>query len=475
MIDGHRANQRVHRHRPAGEQRQRQGELDHHQRAAQAEAPIADRASAFLHRLGGARPRCLPRRRQPRGDARQRAHREGEEQHRDAQRDLGLGRQRERRHQRDDRVDDRRGEQRTEQSAGKREDQAFDEQLPDDRRRRCADGRANRQLSMARRAAREQQVGDVRAGDEQHEQHRAEQQPDAPLRAVAHEVVAELLDTHRPAFPALGTLLLEAGAERRHARVRLVHGDVILQTGHHQQRRVVGLQLRLGEHQRHPDLVLLMIGRALPQHADDGPRLVVHAHLASDDAGIAREPVLPQLVRQDDDVVAAGDTLVLAKRAAERERMPVAEHGEKPGRGEAGADVLRAIGGREVDVAAAPGVDVGERGRLPFPGRVAPGGGARAVALLVFPDHHQAIGLVVRQRREEEAVDDAEDGRGCGDAERQRRDRDEREAGIPAEQAEAESGVTKDGGHEPGGSKRCALLGRTYINELARTASGCGT
>ena len=64
--------------------------------------------------------------------------------------------------------------------------------------------------------------------------------------------------------------------------------------------------------------------------------------------------------------------------------------------------------------------------------------------MFVFPDHHQAIGLVVQQRREEEPVDDAEDGRDCGDAERQRRDRDKREAGIPAEQAEAEPGVTKD-------------------------------
>ena len=92
--------------------------------------------------------------------------------------------------------------------------------------------------------------------------------------------------------------------------------------------------------------------------------------------------------------------------------------------------------------------------------------GARAVALLVFPDHDQAIGFVVRQRREEETVDNAEDGRGCGDAERQGHDGHRREAGIPAKQPKAEPGVTKDGGH---GRREQAVCpdGAQYFNELA--------
>ena len=43
---------------------------------------------------------------------------------------------------------------------------------------RRAERRAHRHLALARRAAREQQVGDVRARDQQHEADRAEQQPE---------------------------------------------------------------------------------------------------------------------------------------------------------------------------------------------------------------------------------------------------------------------------------------------------------
>ena len=142
--------------------------------------------------------------------------------------------------------------------------------------------------------------------------------------------------------------------------------------------------------------------------------------------GIAREAVLPELIGQDDDGVGSGDALLVAKGAAERERMAVAEHGEEPGSGDPGAHALGTVRGREVHSAAAPGVDVGECGRLPLPCHVALRRRADAIGVLVFPDHDQAVRLVVRQRREEEAVDDAEDRGGRSDPERQRDHRDER-------------------------------------------------
>ncbi len=190
-----------------------------------------------------------------------------------------------------------------------------------------------------------------------------------------------------------------------------------------------------------------MVGRSLPQHADNGVRLVVHANVLSDDLRIAAEAVLPQPVSQDDDAVLPGSALFLAKRTAERERMAVAEHGEKAWRRDAGRNVLGPIRGREVDAAAAPGVDVGEGRCLTLPFREAFRRRACALALLIFPDHDEAVGFVVRQRRQEETVDNAEDGRRCGDAERQGQDGDRREAGMPAKEPKAEPRVAKDGRH----------------------------
>ena len=66
----HHPDERVHRHAAAGEQRQRQRELDDHQRAPQPMTPAADRSAALLHRLArgsrasacqaGAQPASMP-------------------------------------------------------------------------------------------------------------------------------------------------------------------------------------------------------------------------------------------------------------------------------------------------------------------------------------------------------------------------------------------------------------------------------
>ena len=92
-----------------------------------------------------------------------------------------------------------------------------------------------------------------------------------------------------------------------------------------------------------------------------------------------------------------------------------------------------------------------------------------------LPEHHQAVGLAVRQRREEGAVDDAEDGGGRGDAERQGDDGDGREAGIAPEQAEAEPCVAKEQRHdEPSGQLRCPAA-RRIIRHLRGRLSDGGT
>ena len=65
-----------------------------------------------------------------------------------------------------------------EHAAGQREQDAFGQQLPDDAAASRADGRADRDLALAARRAHEQQVGDVRARDQQDEADGAEQDPE---------------------------------------------------------------------------------------------------------------------------------------------------------------------------------------------------------------------------------------------------------------------------------------------------------
>ena len=81
--------------------------------------------------------------------------------------------------------------------ASERQHQRFGEELPNDRRARRAERGANADFLRAMRRAVEQQVGDVGAGDEQHEEHGAEHREQQLPRLLADVVVGELLDVGR--------------------------------------------------------------------------------------------------------------------------------------------------------------------------------------------------------------------------------------------------------------------------------------
>ena len=68
--------------------------------------------------------------------------------------------------------------------------------------------------------AREHQVGDVGAGDEQHEPNRAEQEQH-PRPHPPDQVVMEADDAHAPAWAPLRVLLVERHGDAVHLLVRL--------------------------------------------------------------------------------------------------------------------------------------------------------------------------------------------------------------------------------------------------------------
>ncbi len=70
-------------------------------------------------------------------------------------------------------VDGPHAEQQAGDPAERREQQALGQQLADDAARPAPSATRTRELAAARRAARQQEVGDVRARDQQHEADRA--------------------------------------------------------------------------------------------------------------------------------------------------------------------------------------------------------------------------------------------------------------------------------------------------------------
>ena len=71
-----------------------------------------------------------------------------------------------------------------EPAGDERQQHRFDEQLPDDVPSAGAERDADADLVRAMGGARQQQVGDVRAGDQQHEADRAHQRPEQQCGAA---------------------------------------------------------------------------------------------------------------------------------------------------------------------------------------------------------------------------------------------------------------------------------------------------
>ena len=94
------------------------------------------------------------------------------------------------------RVDAELREQQSGGAADRREHDALGDQLANDAPAVAADRGAHRQLALARRGAHQQQVGDVRARDQQHEHHRAHQRhelrPHVGDQVFVHRLDAEV-------------------------------------------------------------------------------------------------------------------------------------------------------------------------------------------------------------------------------------------------------------------------------------------
>ena len=184
----------------------------------------------------------------------------------------------------DERADARVGEPEADDAAGKGEGHAFRQQFPGDPAGSRAERGVDRQLLLPRFGSDQEQVGDVRAGDEQNEADSAEEHPQHATD-ISDDIGRERPDV-RSDLHVVEHLAREAGWHRKAIRdernqprnvgVRLLHRDAGLQPRHAPIAEVGRVQLRTVEAERQNQL-RVAIEEAEPggKHADDLARLAV--------------------------------------------------------------------------------------------------------------------------------------------------------------------------------------------------------
>ena len=436
----------------AEEENDRQRDLRDDQRLphAMARAPGA-RAAVRLQRFVRIGPCGLKRRQDPDEQPRGCREREAPQQHPavDARskiehREL-RGDQRRRRLQADVR------EQKPCGRAGEREEQALGQQVTREPPPPGAERKAHGQLALPRRRAREKQVREVGARDEEHERHGAEEHERGRTR-VLEQRRRPRRRRQPPALvfvepPSLGRI--DRAGNRRQLRVRLLKRDARREP---RQRREL------------PDVPGHLRGVATPgnpqvradeqqparHHADDRRRGASDSDRPLQDVGVAAEAALPQTVTDDRDARASRPELLAREAAAERrrhaeDRQRIVEQQRRehafrdvPAGDVAVAEVER---GEIRECAAPPDVRVLRRRHRFDVGRVRRELGKRQ------PDRDETIGVGVREGVQDEPVDQPVDEAVAADADRQREHRDGRESRTARELAQRVTDVLQQRVH----------------------------
>ena len=312
-----------------------------------------------------------------------------------------------------------------------REQQALGQQQPRHAPARRAERQAHGQLALPRRRAREKQIREIRAGDEQDQADGPEQHerrgPDIP------EQRRRPWRRRQPPVLVLRKLrllgLLDAPGDRVELRVRLRERRV---------RRKPRQNVELPDVARNGQRIAAPgnpeIGadehQARRHDADDRRGPAADANRAIEDRGIAAEARLPEAMADDRGRWTVRSELLRREAAAEMRRH--ADHWKQVVEQERREDSLRHVATRDVAVAeiertsvreapARPDVEVfGRRQRLDVVrfGRELRKGDA---------DRHQPIRLRIRKRLEHETVEHAVDETVAADGEPEREDCDRRE------------------------------------------------
>ena len=213
-----RSDERVDQQSRTSKDRQRNGYLRDHQRVPQRNPALSSRrrlrAAAQAARQIGAR--CANRGRESKQQRCQDCRHNTEQNHArihvHGQNDRHVGRQLDHRQRANRPV----GHHHSGRAAHHCQHQAFSQELPDEASASCSDREANRDLSRARDAPCQHQVGKIRTGDQQHQSRDAHQrQRKHSIERIAMEPSLQfLLNDQRPILVRLRVRLRQPGAKR---------------------------------------------------------------------------------------------------------------------------------------------------------------------------------------------------------------------------------------------------------------------
>ena len=189
------------------------------------------------------------------------------------------------------------------------EHDALDEQLPDDPHTRRAERHANADFPRTVRRSGEQQVGDVRARDEQHEAHCAHQGQEDQSDRPAVLPFAEGHQHRRNALVRRRVLRREPGGNGRQLGKGLVEAHAWGEAPERLEAARAALE-RLDAwrqvDERHPEVVVVGKLQPLGHHADDGRQEAVDRDGAPDDRRVTPVAAAPDVVADEQNGRRAG-------------------------------------------------------------------------------------------------------------------------------------------------------------------------
>ena len=390
------------------------------------------------------------------------------------QRRLDRGRELPRAH-RDEPAHARDAEDETSDPANRRQHDSFGQHLPHEPPLPGAERRPDRQLATPSGRPHQEQIRDVGARNQQHEQHAALQ--DQQRRAH----VADQLIAHADREPAEAARLreLRTGREpvvvaidnRLDLRVQLIDGRAGAEPRDHHAElvaaRVVGHLLRR-ERERHQERdVARRKVEVRGQHADDAVGAAVEADVAADDRLVPAESRAPERVREYRELVRF--RLRLLFREAPAEERLAAERGEEGRRDRQGAKLLRLSSFRKRGRPSGKERRVLDRRRLRLAVQIV---GDRHARLrepnqrIRVPHEDQPLRVRVRQRPEQNLVQEAENGGIGANSQRQRHHGHQGEDRLLAQRAD---GIAKvlHGALDESAAERVARERAAFVNNAS--------
>ena len=321
------------------------------------------------------------------------------------------------------------------QSARGGKQHSFGQQLAQDAPAAGAERHAHRNFFLPGDGARQQQIRNIDAHDQQHQRDRAREHqqrgPDIAYQAVVQAQNTSLRARSRSA-ELLGVGGLQSPVHQGQVRRRALGRDSLLQTRNSgiEIGPVAGLGRRFGH--RDQQGRGLVLGKLEPagQDSGDGVQLAIERHPPGEDRGVTAESPHPEGVRDQRDCATARRRVGGRQIASDERRH--SEHAQKTRRRELHFQLLRLAVPRDRKLAARIGGESIEDGRLIAPHRILEIRHVEAEEV-VFADvdrRDEAAGVPIGQGTQQHGIDDAENRRVGADSESGGQDRHRREAAV---------------------------------------------